>query len=509
MIQSSRFAPTSANHIVGLYLCIFFAASLHFVSCARAQDNVRQPAVAGRFYPADAQQLKSEVEQYVREASTAEIDGEILGLVAPHAGYAYSGRIAASAYKQVDGEDYDVIVAIAPSHRDPFRGATIYPGTAYKTPLGDIPIHRSLAQQIVEACEHIHFSEYGHRAEHALEVQLPFVQTLFPEADIIPIVMGFVDWPGCEKIGHALAELLDNKNALIIASTDLYHGESYDDCVKTNERTLEAMVNLQPKKLFDGFSSESLQACGGSPVVVMQIAAKALGADAATLISRTNSNDVIGQKGGYVVGYGAIAVYQKNSQKASSGKIESAPRDRQNQIAMIKIARTATEPYLENQTIPEFQATNDFQLERRGVFVTITKNGYLRGCIGHHESNVPLCRLVPRLAVAAAFGDPRFPPLRVAELDEITIKISVYLTNVYQIASLDEFEMGVHGIILRKDGRAATYLPEVPLEAGWTTIDEEMVSLCQKAGLPSNAWKNGAEFWVYRTQAFDETVLMQ
>jgi AmmeMemoRadiSam system protein A len=241
----------------------------------------------------------------------------------------------------------------------------------------------------------------------------------------------------------------------------------------------------------------------------MQIAAQKRGADAANLISRTNSNDVIGQRGGYVVGYGAVAVYQKNAQKTSSGKIEFAPLDRRNQIELIKMARNAIEQYLEKQTIPEFQATNDFQLEQRGVFVTITKNGQLRGCIGHHESNVPLYKLVPHLAVAAAFGDPRFPPLHAEELDKIKIKISVYLTNVYQIASLDEFEMGVHGIILQKDGRAATFLPEVPLEAGWKTIDEEMVSLCQKAGLPNNAWKNGAEFWVYRTQVFDETVLIQ
>ena len=133
----------------------------------------------------------------------------------------------------------------------------------------------------------------------------------------------------------------------------------------------------------------------------------------------------------------------------------------------------------------------------------------LRGCIGHHESDLPLYKLLPQMAVAAAFGDPRFPPLQSNELDHINIKISVYLTNVYQIADLTEFEMGVHGIIMRHGRHTATYLPEVPIEAGWTTVEQEMESLSKKAGLHRDAWKNDTEFWVYRTQVFDEKGLLK
>jgi AmmeMemoRadiSam system protein A len=159
---------------------------------------------------------------------------------------------------------------------------------------------------------------------------------------------------------------------------------------------------------------------------------------------------------------------------------------------------------MEKRSIPQFEATQPEMQQKRGVFVTLTKNGRLRGCIGHHESDRPLNVLVPEMAVHAAFGDPRFPALSPSELNDVEIKVSVYLTNVYKISRIEEFEMGVHGIILQKDGRAATYLPEVPLEAGWKTREEEMASLCRKAGLPPDAWRSGAEFWVYKTQIFDE-----
>lgn len=484
---------------------IFFILFLFTALCA--QKDSRDPVVAGQFYPADPTELAKDVQSRLQNAPAKMVDGHVLGLVVPHAGYQYSADIAAAGYKQVEGQQYDVIIILAPSHRDRFRGATIYPGSAYNTPLGSVPIDKKIAQELVNQSDQITFSEVGHRAEHSLEVQLPFVQTLLPNTPIVPMVIGFIDWSGCQSIAKALAKSLKQKNPLIIASTDLYHGESYNDCKKLNEQTLAAIVDLHPQKLFSGLASGTYQACGGYPVVIMESAAQQLGADAAMLLKRTNSNDVTGTKSGYVVGYGAVAVYQTGAKKISSDKIQFEKLDTENQIDFIKMAHTSIEYYLQHGTIPKFKAKNDVQNEKRGVFVTLTKDGYLRGCIGHHESNVPLYQLVPEMAVAAAFEDPRFPPLQADELDDIKIKVSVYLTNVYQIDSLDEFEMGRQGIIMRKGQRGATYLPEVPVEAGWTSVEQEMFSLCQKAGLPPDAWKNGAEFWVYETQVFDESIL--
>ncbi|RQW02509.1 AmmeMemoRadiSam system protein B [candidate division KSB1 bacterium] len=484
---------------IGLLMCCSFFLVLP------AHGQIRPPVVAGQFYPNDPVQLASDIERMLQDVPTPLVDGEICGLVAPHAGYQYSAATAAAAYKQVQDEKYDIVVIIAPSHRDSFRGATIFPGRAYETPLGTADIDVSLARQLVDLCDQVHLVEYGHRAEHAVEVQVPFVQFLFPKAKIIPLVVGHVDWSACEAIGKSLAKVLGDKKTLIIASTDLYHGQSYGECVRICGQTLSAIVALQPKTLYQELQSGSSQACGGCPVIIMQIAAQQRGANAAELLAQTNSNDVIGQKGGYVVGYGAVAVYRS---QAPSGKIEFAPLDIEDQRALVRLARAAIVQYLEKGTVLEAAPVNDVQRQKRGVFVTITKNGQLRGCIGHHEPTVPLYQLVPHMALAAAFDDPRFPALRADELDDIKIKVSVYLTNVYKIDSLAGFKMGVHGIIMRKGGHAATFLPEVPVEAGWRTVEEEMVNLCQKAGLPPGAWRQGAEFWLYRTQVFDENILV-
>jgi len=486
---------------------LLFALFVFANALAADALSIRPPAVAGQFYPADAAKLQAVVNEKLQAASTVSIPGRIIGLVAPHAGYDYSAATAAAAYKQVAENSYDLVVVIAPSHHDPFRGATIYPGDAYETPLGRSLIDKKMAGKLVALCDAVQLSIYGHRAEHAVEVQLPFIRTLFPDAKILPIVIGGNDWQTCEKLGTAIAKVLKNKNALIVASSDLYHGYSYADCKRVSGATLDAMTRMAPEKLFQGLQTNNFQACGGAPVVVMQIAAKALGADKAMLLKRTNSNDAIGRQGGYVVGYGAVAVFDSRGHAAESGHQTYSPLNESAQRELLRMARLSIERYMKNKKIPGFDPKFDVLKERRGVFVTINERGQLRGCIGQHESDLPLYKLVPQMAVAAAFGDPRFQPVSPAELDAIHIKVSVYLTNVYKIASLDEFRMGVHGIILRKGGRAATYLPEVPTEVGWKTVDEEMASLCHKAGLPADAWKSGAEFWVYRTQVFDESLL--
>jgi len=462
----------------------------------------REPVVAGSFYPDNPAVLSRTVRDALAGAKPNKIPGETIGLVVPHAGYSFSAAVAAAGYRCVSETRPEVVVVIAPSHRDAFAGASIYPGAGYATPLGTLPIDSDLAETLVRDCDAVRFSMLGHRNEHALEVQLPFIQTLFPDCRLLPMVLGRYDWPTCESIGRALAGALGGREVLLVASTDLYHGHSYKACRESDEYTLASIARLAPDQLCSHLQDGRVSACGGGPVVVMQVAAKALGADAATILARTNSGDVTGRKTGYVVGYGSVAVY-----RSISAKRNYAPLPEQVCTELLRMARSAITCHITDRSLPSFEARYPLMREKRGVFVTLTKNGRLRGCIGHHESDRPLFELVPDMALAAAFGDPRFPPLREDELDEVKIKISVYLTNVYKIDSLDSFVMGVHGIIMRKDGRAATFLPEVPLEAGWTTVDEEMEHLCRKAGLGANAWKQGAEFWVYRTQIFDESLL--
>lgn len=489
-----------------LFFLVVILCSLAGSLTGAKLQQVGKPVVAGTFYPSDATELENAIANYLSNVKSNKISGDIKGIIVPHAGYEYSAQIAAFAFKQVQGKKYDTVVILAPSHRDPFNGATIYKGDGYETPLGTLKIDKSLSAKIVNSNKYISFSNYGHRAEHSLEVELPFLQIALPGTKIIPIVVGGYDWDMCLNIGKSLAKNLTNKNVLLLASTDLYHGDSYSECKRESKKTLNAMAAMLPQKLCEGLLQKKYFACGGAPAVILQVAAKEFGANSAKVLAETNSNDVTGQRGGYVVGYGAIAVYKSNSTE-NPYKKEFSPIDLSAQKELLRLARTSISSCLNGQQGKKVSPINNVLNEKRGVFVTLTQNGQLRGCIGHHESDRPLFELVPQMAVAAAVSDPRFRPLTPKELDKTKIKVSVYLTNVYPIKNMSEFEMGVHGIIMQKNGRSATYLPEVPIEAGWISVAQEMESLCLKAGLNKNAWKQDASFWVYKTQVFDEDIL--
>ncbi|MBN1542498.1 AmmeMemoRadiSam system protein B [candidate division KSB1 bacterium] len=468
---------------------------------AKEQDEVRRPAVAGQFYPDDPEQLRLLVDRLL-DSTAAEAPGKIFGLFVPHAGYAYSASVASAAWAMLKDEGIDLVVILAPSHRDPLTGASVYPGRAYRTPLGEIAIDDKAAKKFVDRCGAVEFSHAGHGGEHALEVQLPFVQRLFPQARILPIVIGRVDAGMNAQIGQDLARVLQGKRAVVVASTDLYHGYSYEEGRLFDDRTLKALQRFEPEKLWQDLCDERCQACGGAAAVIMQIACRELGADRVKIVARTNSNDVTGERGGYVVGYGSGVVYKQMPRVVVHPEL--GPEE---QRELLRIARQAIAAYLQEGKTPQFSSALPMLQEKRGVFVTLERNGQLHGCIGSHESDRPLVQMVADRAVSAAFFDPRFRPLQRHELPEIDIEISVYLTNVYPIASIDEFEMGVHGIILVKDGKSATFLPQVPIEAGWKTKEEELRHLCLKAGLAPDAWEKDAEFWVYRTQVFDEHLL--
>ncbi|MBC7187114.1 MAG: AmmeMemoRadiSam system protein B [Calditrichaeota bacterium] len=474
--------------------------------------QVRPPAVAGAWYSDNPTTLRTTIEKWLDQAPDAGVEGEIYGLLAPHAGYEYSGPTAAVSYRQVRGRKYDAVVILGPSHREFFSGVSVFNGEGYRTPLGVAAVDKELAAAIAKADPLISLGEAGHRgAEHSIEAQVPFLQVALPGIKIVPIAMLDDSWETCRRLGAAIASAAAGRKVLIVASSDLYHGESYAACNASDAQTLAQVESMDPQAFCKGARAGKFAACGTGPIAAMQHAAQLLGATQARVLAHTTSGDVTGQKTGYVVGYGAAVVFGSPRQQkkaggkaAIPGRVEFAPLSEEVQQELLRMARQSIAHYLEHGTIPEFSPTHEVMKERRGVFVTITKRGELRGCIGHHESDVPLYKLVPQMAVASAFQDPRFPPLRKNELGEIKIKVSVYLTNVYQIDNLDHFVMGKHGIIMYKDGRGATYLPEVPLEAGWKTKEEELRSLCQKAGLPPDAWKEGAVFYLYETQVFEE-----
>lgn len=290
--------------------------------------TIRRPAVAGQFYTDDAAALRAEITKYLDTAASIPLDGDVVALLSPHAGYVYSGSIAAHAYRLVRGKHYDVVVVISPSHVEYFPYASVFPGAAYRTPLGDVPVDRSIAALVASKSDLVRLDSKGHdvrpmqRAEHSLEVQIPFLQVALGDFTLVPIVMGDQSPRVVEALGKALGEALAGRSALVVASTDLSHfhddGEARD-LDKTFQRDLAA---FDPKALLADLEGGKSEACGGGPAAAAMMAAKALGATRCEVLRYGNSGDVTGDRGS-VVGYASAAMIRQSAAADLSREVKA------------------------------------------------------------------------------------------------------------------------------------------------------------------------------------------
>jgi len=272
--------------------------------------KVRKPAVAGLFYSDQKEQLQRETALYLESSWPVEIVKQVYGLVVPHAGYQYSGGVAARGYRQAVDRDFDVVVVISPSHRVYFEEISVYDGDAYRTPLGDAKVDRDLARLLEIQHPKIICSDLGHsNEEHALEVQIPFLQHVFEDFKLLPIVMGNQDRANIDVLSDALAEILQDKKALIIASSDLSHFHSYDKAKLLDKVVEENISNYDEDKLYDDWQNGLCEMCGGGPVVVTMRACRKLGAKKSKVLLYRNSGDVSGDRS-QVVGYLAVLLYE-------------------------------------------------------------------------------------------------------------------------------------------------------------------------------------------------------
>ena len=295
----------------GIWMILFLSAFLN----AQSSQDVREPEVAGMFYPGDSTELSHMIEQYLAKTEKT-VDGEILGLVSPHAGYVYSGPVAAWSYKQVEGKSYDVVVVVAPSHFEYFSGSSVYSGKYYQTPLGNIPVAEELAKELAASDSRIKLSDAGHdpgrngQAEHSLEVQLPFLQSTLGDFQLLPIVMAEQTMANTEHLGDALVKVLKGKKALIVASSDLSHYHSYDDAYKLDETLMDFFADFEFKKILEGCEARKIEACGYGPIAVMMYTCSKLGYNKTKVLKYATSGDVpVGEKS-QVVGYLSGAVYK-------------------------------------------------------------------------------------------------------------------------------------------------------------------------------------------------------
>lgn len=261
----------------------------------------RRPAVAGMFYPGERNRLQSDLAVMFAGVKSERINKKIVGIVAPHAGYMYSGYVAAEAYQQLSGSAYDTVVVISPSHRDYFSGVSIYTGD-YVTPLDTIPVDRAVCEQLLAYTSLITATEMGHRDEHALEVQLPFLQSVLKDFKLVPLVMGTQDRETSFGLGDVLGQVLKGTNSLIIASSDLSHFYSNDAARRLDAIVVRDVEHFDENKLFDDVQQKKCEACGAGPIISTIIACKHMGASSAKVLSYHTSGEVSGDND-EVVGY--------------------------------------------------------------------------------------------------------------------------------------------------------------------------------------------------------------
>lgn len=272
---------------------------------------VREPAVAGLFYPDLQGVLSTQVDELLLRAKTVSVRGSLKALIVPHAGYQYSGYAAAIGYKILKGLSFESVVIVGPSHREYFDSISVYSGDSFRTPLGEVPIHGALREKLVHHNGRIKIADAGHREEHSLEVQLPFLQRVFGKFSFVPIVMGDQKREYCDLLAGALADAIRDRNVLMIASSDLSHYHPYREAVQLDRGVIELIEQYDPDRLLEKLEHEEIEACGGGPIAVVMKAARILGPARAKSLYYCNSGDVTGEKD-TVVGYCSAALTQES-----------------------------------------------------------------------------------------------------------------------------------------------------------------------------------------------------
>jgi len=478
-------------------------------------QGVREPAVAGQFYPADARTLNATLDAALKDAMPPGL-GQPIAIVVPHAGYVYSGQIAADGWRQAAAHQYDTIVILGANHTGAGAGRVgVFPGGGFRTPLGVAKVDQALSAALMKDDPDCVADAAMHAAEHSVEVQIPFAQRLFPNASLVAAIVASEDPGVVTRFGRTLGRLLAGRRTLIVASSDLSHYPSWRDAVAVDRRTLEAIASLDPDRVRSAASASSRGvpnlatcACGDAPVMAAMVAARALGATRGRVVSYANSGDLPIGEPGRVVGYGSVVftVGEPGADTsvlaphgASAQALPPTPADKKQMLAL---ARETIRRYLEAGTVPLARGFSPALERPRGVFVTLRTRGALRGCIGQMQPDRPLRVLVGSMALAAAFEDPRFEKVKPGELKDIEVEISI-LTPFKEVAGPQAIVVGRDGVLLQKDRRSAVFLPQVATEEHWTR-DEMLDNLCLKGGMAAGCWRSGARMSTFQADVFKE-----
>ena len=479
-----------------MVISIVLAILLMMNSCnGQTREPVVRPATqANRFYEGNAQRLSQEVDSFLTLHQGRSGSQQVAALIVPHAGYYYSGNVAASAYMTLDPKkQYKRIFLLGPSHHEWLNGASVNTeADYYATPLGNVRVDRETAEKLTMADSVFFYRPEAHDREHCLEVQLPFLQRRLGDVPpIVPIIISTNDFQKLKRMADALKPYFTDENLFIISS-DFSHYPTYEDACEVDARTGKAIESGSVERFIETIEANArsgklnlaTSACGEFAIITLML-----------MLDRQyevkhlmyqNSGDIGDTDHSRVVGYHSFAILRGEEKTFSLSDDEKR---------MLKTI--AYESIKERLKVKDIPSTLH---QKCGAFVSLHKHGRLRGCIGHFGEDTPLYEIVAEMARAAAFEDPRFTPVSREELDDIDIEISV-LTPMRRIQSLDEFELHRHGIYIRKGYRSGTFLPQVADEVNWTK--EEFVGHCSqdKAGLGWDGWRD-AELYVYEAIVF-------
>lgn len=483
-----------------LILIVVFSLS----SPVLAIDETKPADLAGSWYPASGDELKTLLEGYLKDANPPQVDGDIFAIISPHAGYRFSGPVAAYGYKLAQqnsqGRDIRTVIVIGFSHRKPFKGISVYDRAGFATPLGEVMVDSELAAAIESKDGKILFYPAAFENENSVEMQIPFIQTVFPGSRIVPIAFGGQNYSDAVTLSDALAGALKGrKDFLIVASTDMSHYKAYENANDIDAHAASLISEMKTKELYDEAMLGISELCGIMPVTATMLAAQKLGFDKVKVLKYANSGDTYGDKA-KVVGYLSAVVYNSGVAGEKDRMLLSAEQHKR----LLQIARESLTSYVKDGKRTEFTDKDPGLNRSLGAFVTLHEKGELRGCIGNMIGQGPLYRTVADMAIEAATNDPRFAAVSPAELDKIDIEISV-LSPMKKVSGPEEIKIPGHGVLVRRGYRSGVYLPQVATETGWNK-EQFLTSLCaHKAGLAPDAWRDPAtDMYVFSAEVFDE-----
>lgn len=458
----------------------------------RESISYRPPALAGKFYPLAPEKLQNMIYEYLDTAKPQAIHKDIIAIVVPHAGYVYSGVVAGRAYREIRGRAFDAVVVVGPSHRQYFNGASVFNGDAYVTPLGNAMVDKELARLIAESNDGVYLSSNGHTTdesdgENSIETQIPFLQTVLPNIPIVPIAVGEQDFNSSDKLMKALAHgiIKYGKRVLLVASTDLSHYHDLENARNLDIPVVKTFARYDYFKLANMLFSRKHEACGSGPLIAVMLAAEQLGATSAQpLLYQTSASSPAGKgQTDKVVGYFAGAMTRHHGEDNLQ-----LPRFTENDVEELKNAAMKGVQNAIDNTEPQKNLYLPKNLAHElPAFVTLKKDGILRGCMGHTFTHLPLLEEVENSGKLAAESDPRFGPVKNHELEKIQIEITV-MSRLKRVLDFEEIVPGEDGVFLKLGSHSGLFLPQVATEQNWDRT-ELLENLGKKAGLNKDSYK--------------------